>query len=136
MSVACEAEEVELEGDFGPVGGVCARCRRCGHETESFGTSEASVRRCLVRMREECPRRQLNYYTAADDEPPPRRPGPPRVAVLTCEQLAAVFRDLARRHHPDAGGGEEAMKAINDAHEQLRRLLEARNDPNRRTDRR
>jgi hypothetical protein len=62
MKVSCEIEETELEGDYGTVAGVCARCSRCGHETESGGTSESSMKRCLVLMREECPRGETNFY--------------------------------------------------------------------------
>jgi hypothetical protein len=62
VKVECDIEEVELEGDYGPVDGVCATCSRCDHQTESFGTSEASVRRCLVLMREECPFSEDNFY--------------------------------------------------------------------------
>ena len=48
-------------------GGTTAQCERCGHITESYGTSEASVKRCLVLMREECPEGQLNWYTSDED---------------------------------------------------------------------
>jgi hypothetical protein len=60
--VPCVVEAVELEGDYRPVEGVEAACTRCGHVTESFGTSDASIRRCLALMREECPRNEQNYY--------------------------------------------------------------------------
>jgi hypothetical protein len=53
---------VELEGDYTPVESVCGTCRRCGHETESYGTSDASVRRCVALLREECPNGEHNYY--------------------------------------------------------------------------
>ena len=55
----------------GKVDGVEATCSRCGHATEAFGTCDASVRRCLVALREECPRGEQNFYFAADgsDEP-------------------------------------------------------------------
>ncbi len=66
MRVAVEIEEIELQGDFGPIDSVCARCTRCGHETESFGISEASIRRCLAILREECPEDEQNFYTADD----------------------------------------------------------------------
>jgi hypothetical protein len=71
MRVECEVEEVELDGDFGAVPGVCARCSRCGHETESFGTGGNSVRRCLATLREECPEGESNFYVAEGDELPP-----------------------------------------------------------------
>ncbi len=63
MRVLCAISSVTLEGDHGEVDGVSAECSRCGHETESFGTSEASVKRCLVVMREECPHGENNFYT-------------------------------------------------------------------------
>ena len=62
MIVKCIIDETELEGDFGTIDGVTATCTRCQHVTESYGTSEASERRCLALMREECPQDELNYY--------------------------------------------------------------------------
>ena len=41
---------------------TCAICRRCDLETTSYGDSEASVRRCLVLLREECPKGEANFY--------------------------------------------------------------------------
>ena len=34
----------------------------CGNETESYGASAVSELRCLVLMREECPRGENNFY--------------------------------------------------------------------------
>jgi hypothetical protein len=75
MRVTCAVEEVEIEGDHEDAYGdhvmvpsVCATCSRCGHETESYGTSERSVKRCLVLMREECPYGESNFYVADDSE--------------------------------------------------------------------
>jgi hypothetical protein len=62
MEVPATIEEVQLEGDYGMVDGVEATCTRCGHTTESFGTSDASIRRCLVLLREECPKEERNFY--------------------------------------------------------------------------
>lgn len=45
---------------------VTATCSRCGHETESCGSSEESIRRCLVMMREECPLGESNWYEGED----------------------------------------------------------------------
>ena len=48
---------------------VTATCTRCGHETESYGTSDASVRRCLALMRGECPEGEglgSEYYYFAE----------------------------------------------------------------------
>ena len=67
MKVYCEVNSVELENDEGrEVPGVCLSCTRCGHETESFGESDRSIKRCLALMREECPEGEDNYYTAED----------------------------------------------------------------------
>lgn len=69
MRVECEIEEVDLENENGRVvEGVRATCNRCLHETESFGTSEASRKRCLALMREECPKSEENFYV--DSEAP------------------------------------------------------------------
>lgn len=66
MRVPCDIAEAELDGDFTAIEGVVATCSRCGHEVESFGTSDASVTRCLAVMREECPRGEPNFYVEAD----------------------------------------------------------------------
>lgn len=66
MRILCSVDQTTLEGDYGEVDGVEVTCSRCGHTTESYGTSEASVKRCLVLLREECPRRENNFY--ADEE--------------------------------------------------------------------
>ena len=67
MKVRCIIEEALLENDEGhEVEGVAAVCTRCGHRTESFGTTDRSVRRCLVLMREECPLDERNFYEAKD----------------------------------------------------------------------
>ena len=69
MRVECEIEETTIENESGiEVDGVRATCSRCGNETESFGTSSASVRRCLVLMREECPLGENNFYVASESE--------------------------------------------------------------------
>ena len=62
--VECEIIEVEMKSeDTGlAVPGICARCGDCGHETESYGTGEASICRCLVLLREECPEGRRNFY--------------------------------------------------------------------------
>jgi len=57
-------EEVELDGDYGEIPSVEATCTRCDHTTESYGQESASIRRCLVLLREECPRDESNYYIA------------------------------------------------------------------------
>lgn len=65
----CTIQETELENDEGIlVESVQAVCQHCDHETESFGTSEASRRRCLVLMREECPLAEENFYVDEDDD--------------------------------------------------------------------
>jgi len=61
--VACSISHEEIETEDGRlVEGVVATCGKCGHETQSFGTGEASVRRCFVLLRQECPNKEANYY--------------------------------------------------------------------------
>ena len=68
MKVRCTIEEIELEGDYGPsIPSVEATCSRCDHTVEAYGTGIASIRRCLVTMREECPYHENNFYTAGED---------------------------------------------------------------------
>ncbi len=67
MIVKCEIMEIELEGDYGPVDSFMAICSRCGKTTGSFGTHDASRRRCLVLMRDECLRGENNYYVDEED---------------------------------------------------------------------
>lgn len=67
--VECEVEEITLENAEGyDLPGVRCTCSRCGHETESFGTSDASIRRCLALMREECPEGESNFYVTEDGD--------------------------------------------------------------------
>lgn len=61
-TVWCSVEEIELDGTRGMIASVVATCPRCGHETESYGTDEPSRKRCLVLLREECPRGENNWY--------------------------------------------------------------------------
>jgi hypothetical protein len=64
MRIECEITETDIEG----IPSVCAECSRCGHETESYGLHEGSIKRCLVLMREECPEEEHNFYTADQDD--------------------------------------------------------------------
>lgn len=65
MRVEVAIEEVVLQSEEGrDVDGVVARCSRCDHETESFGMSKKSVKRCLALLREECPNDENNFYVA------------------------------------------------------------------------
>jgi hypothetical protein len=67
MRIFCSIDYDELENDDGySVEGVAAVCSKCGHTTESFGTSDRSVRRCLALMREECPENKSNFYFSDD----------------------------------------------------------------------
>ena len=63
MKVKCALQYVELANDEGHDAlGVFATCTRCEYREESFGTFEAAVRRCLVLLREKCPRNERNFY--------------------------------------------------------------------------
>ena len=63
MNVPCSIEYVVLENEDGrEVDGVMATCSRCDQIEESLGTMERSLRRCLALLRDDCPRRELNFY--------------------------------------------------------------------------
>ena len=62
MKILVEADHVDLDGDHGPVEGLRLTCERCGHEVEVFGISEASEMRGATMLREECPKKENNFY--------------------------------------------------------------------------
>jgi hypothetical protein len=67
--VRCSLEEIELENDEGMlIDSVSVACGRCGYETESFGRGDASIKRCLVLLREGCMLGLRNYYVLEGDE--------------------------------------------------------------------
>lgn len=67
--VPCDVEEIELEDDRGrTVESIRVICRRCDEETEAFGRTPASVRRCLAELRENCPMDERNFYEAMNGE--------------------------------------------------------------------
>lgn len=69
MLVKCEVEEIMLEGDYGEVPSVMATCPYCNYSTESYGTSEDSIKRCLVLLRQECfcQNKKGRFYVKAND---------------------------------------------------------------------
>jgi hypothetical protein len=73
MRIGCEIDYTTLVNDDGyDVDGVTVACSRCGHQTESFGQSERSIKRCLVLMREECPKGENNFYVEDAGDPAPQ----------------------------------------------------------------
>lgn len=63
MKIPCELDFTTNPNHRGIlVDCVIAVCTRCEHTTESFGTHDASIKRCLVLMREECPYDEQNFY--------------------------------------------------------------------------
>jgi len=78
MRVFCDIEHIELYGDYAPIRSVRATCSRCGHEVESYGDGESSIKRCLAAMREECPEGENNYYVAVGRNAPEPSPSTAR----------------------------------------------------------
>jgi len=74
-SVICTVEGINLLNDDGlSIPSVRVTCGKCGHEVESFGTSDRSVKRCLAVMHTECQREEDNFYKVeAGSEPKPRQ---------------------------------------------------------------
>ena len=65
--VLCRVDRRQLQNEnYREVDGVIVTCGKCNHEEQAFGSSERSVKRCLVSLRENCPLGEENYY---DEEP-------------------------------------------------------------------
>lgn len=64
VRVLCSIQTGYADGDYGEVECTTAECPRCGNHTLSWGTSEASERRCLVIMRETCLKYERNFYVS------------------------------------------------------------------------
>lgn len=67
MRVEVEVEETTIENEDGrEQPGVVVTCTRCHDTAESFGTGEPSVKRACVVLRENCSRRERNFYVVPD----------------------------------------------------------------------
>jgi hypothetical protein len=67
MRVVAEIDYVEMPGDFKDIPSTLATCTRCSNEVWAYGESEASVKRCLVELRETCPQGERNFYVTDED---------------------------------------------------------------------
>lgn len=65
--VECEIRATEVEFNGRMINGVEATCTRCGHTETAGGESDASVRRCFVLLRENCPEDEENFYIRDDE---------------------------------------------------------------------
>jgi hypothetical protein len=64
--VRCKVVYGKAENDYGrEMPCVRAICSKCDSETMSFGQGDASTKRCLVLLRQQCPRGENNLYTGA-----------------------------------------------------------------------
>lgn len=66
--VECEVNYETIEENGRKGDGVIVTCGDCGICTQSFGTSERSVKRCLVLLKDQCPTGDSNYYVAPEIE--------------------------------------------------------------------
>jgi len=60
--IQVSVEEIEIEGDRGIIPGVRVGCEECGETVEVYGTSEASIKRGCVMLREQCDGRNFYVY--------------------------------------------------------------------------
>lgn len=59
--IICDVNSITLEGDYNnDVESVEVRCTKCDRREVAFGTGEASVKRCLASLNEQC--RSGNFY--------------------------------------------------------------------------
>jgi hypothetical protein len=63
--IDCDVEYTRLETERGSqIPGVIVRCKGCDGTTESYGVTDASVKRCLVLLKEKCDGK--NFYTCEE----------------------------------------------------------------------
>lgn len=61
--VECKVEIGEIDNERGgTTPGVTVTCGRCGKVVEVFGTSDASIKRGFVMLREDCDEGEENFY--------------------------------------------------------------------------
>lgn len=61
--IECEVEHTEQENDHGNMQQcTVVTCGECGHVERSWGVSEGSQKRCLILLKENCPRGETNFY--------------------------------------------------------------------------
>ena len=60
--VECEVEYVAVPFNGKEILGVLVTCPLCEHAEEAGGRSEASIKRCLAQMRQNCPEGENNFY--------------------------------------------------------------------------
>jgi hypothetical protein len=65
VAVSVEEDEVEHE-DGGMIPGVIVTCEECGESVEVYGTSDASIRRGCIMLKEQCG--SDNWYTYSGDD--------------------------------------------------------------------
>src|SRR5206468_282498 len=82
---------------------VRATCSRCGHETESGGTGENSIKRCLVLMRGECPQGENNRYEDA------------AAAAESATRYAETFPRRSSSQRRLAGGQTSSVGELSDS---------------------
>jgi hypothetical protein len=79
-----------------------------------------AVRDCLVRAGH-----KVVEHDPEGEPEAPRRQAPHRPPIDARAVLRAWFAQMSQRWHPDRGGSDQAMAAVNDGYERLRKLLEA-----------
>lgn len=65
--VECTIDDIEQPDGRRQVQSVQVTCDKCGAHVCIFGRSKNSILAGFNRLREECPRRENNHYTATDD---------------------------------------------------------------------
>lgn len=69
MRIECEVRAATpTNGQGVRQDGVEVECGDCGHCETAFGTGPKSVRRALIKLRDNCPEGETNFYVAADGE--------------------------------------------------------------------
>jgi len=86
MKVLVETDFHELENEREQmVPGITVTCSRCGNSQESFGQTDKSVNRCIMLLKESCPKGEKNYYAVNEGAvaSAPLRGSPKAVVTVT-----------------------------------------------------
>jgi hypothetical protein len=62
MKVSVDIDSTLVDCDYGSYDGLRVCCSRCGHAVEVPGTESGSAGYAAIKLREECPRGENNFY--------------------------------------------------------------------------
>jgi hypothetical protein len=69
--IKCHVDYIQMKNEQGIlVNSVLLTCSKCRHQTTAYGRKEQSLQRAAARLRDECPRKEKNFYEIEDNAEP------------------------------------------------------------------